>query len=107
MKKRICIISTGGTIEKTYDALRGILTNEVSVLDVMLAGLEHTGLEIARVPLMKKDSLDMTAADHALIAKTAGAMAESFDGVVVVHGTDRLTVTPFRGKSHDPAHRFF
>ncbi|MCA9519165.1 MAG: asparaginase, partial [Myxococcales bacterium] len=92
-KKRICIISTGGTIEKTYDALRGILTNEVSVLDVMLAGLEHPGLEIARVPLMKKDSLDMTAADHALIAKTAGAMAESFDGVVVVHGTDRLTVT--------------
>ncbi|MCB2152676.1 MAG: heme d1 biosynthesis radical SAM protein NirJ, partial [Rhodobacteraceae bacterium] len=24
-----------------------------------------------------------------------------------VEEADRLTVTPFRGKSHDPAHRFF
>lgn len=92
-KKRVCIISTGGTIEKTYDELDGILSNRVSVLDVMLAGLVHQHLEIARVPLMNKDSRDMSDADHSLIARTAGTMAESFDGVVVVHGTDTLTVT--------------
>ena len=33
----------------------------------------------------------MSDADHTLIARTAGAMAELHDGVVVVHGTDRLT----------------
>jgi L-asparaginase len=92
-KRRICIISTGGTIEKTYDELEGVLQNRVSVLDVMLASLELKHLEIVRVPLMRKDSLDMTPEDHFLIARTAAAMAEAHDGVVVVHGTDRLTTT--------------
>lgn len=93
MKKRICIISTGGTIEKTYDELEGVLHNRVAVLDVLLASLVLPHLEIARVPLMNKDSLDMSEADHTLIAETAGAMAKAHDGVIVVHGTDRLTVT--------------
>lgn len=93
VKKRICIISTGGTIEKTYDELEGVLENRVAVLDVMLASLTLSHLEIVRVPLMNKDSLDMSDADHTLIARTAGAMAETHDGVIVVHGTDRLTVS--------------
>jgi len=92
-KKRVCIISTGGTIEKTYDELDGILSNRVSVLDAVLASIVHHGLEIARVPLMNKDSRDMSEADHSLIARTAGTMAESFDGIIVVHGTDTLTTT--------------
>lgn len=92
-RRRICIISTGGTIEKTYDELAGVLQNRVSVLDVMLASLSLGHLEIVRVPLMNKDSLDMTEADHVLITNTAGSMAQGCDGVVVVHGTDRLTVT--------------
>jgi L-asparaginase len=90
MKKRIALISTGGTIEKTYDELSGVLANQVSVLDVMLASLELRGVEIQRVSLMNKDSLDMTADDHTLIADTAGRMAKQNAGVVVVHGTDRL-----------------
>jgi L-asparaginase len=35
----------------------------------------------------------MTPQDHTLIARTAGAMAETHDGVVIVHGTDRLSVS--------------
>ncbi|HAN30031.1 MAG TPA: asparaginase [Myxococcales bacterium] len=89
-KRVIAIISTGGTIEKTYDVLDGVLSNRVSVLDVMLASLELRCLEIVRVPLMNKDSLEMTDRDHKLIAMTAAAMAEAHDGVIVVHGTDRL-----------------
>jgi L-asparaginase len=90
MKHRIALISTGGTIEKTYDELSGVLANQVSVLDVMLASLELRGVEVLRVQLMNKDSLDMTPDDHSLIADTAGRMAKSTSGVVVVHGTDRL-----------------
>src|SRR5690606_33585272 len=45
------------------------------------------------VPLMNKDSLEMTDRDHALIARTAGNLAEAHDGVVIVHGTDRLAET--------------
>jgi L-asparaginase len=91
--KRIALISTGGTIEKTYDALSGLLTNRVSVLDVMLASFDLRGVEIVRVPLMNKDSLEMTPADHFLIAQTAASFAQGHDGVVVVHGTDRLAET--------------
>ena len=92
-KKRIALISTGGTIEKTYDELHGVLDNRTSVLDVVLATLQLQGVEIVRVPLMNKDSLEMTSRDHDLIARTAGSMAEGHDGVVIVHGTDRLAVT--------------
>jgi len=93
MIHRIALISTGGTIEKTYDELSGVLANKATVLDVMLGRLELRGVEITRMQLMNKDSLDMTPDDHTLIARTATAMALSLDGVVVVHGTDRLSVT--------------
>jgi L-asparaginase len=92
-KRRIALISTGGTIEKTYDELSGVLANQVSVLDIMLASLELRGVEVERVALMNKDSLDMTADDHRLIAEMAGRMARDTAGVVVVHGTDRLAVS--------------
>ncbi len=90
MARRIALISTGGTIEKTYDELSGVLANKLSVLDIMLASLELRGVEVQRVQLMNKDSLDMTPDDHTLIAETAGRMATATAGVVVVHGTDRL-----------------
>ncbi len=90
---RIALISTGGTIEKTYDPLSGLLTNGVSVLDVMLGSLELRGLTLERVRLMNKDSLEMTEADHDLIAQAAVLHAQSVDGVVIVHGTDRLATT--------------
>lgn len=93
MKRSIALISTGGTIEKTYDELRGVLSNQVSVLDIMLASLELRGVEIHRVQLMNKDSLDMSPEDHTLIAQTACRLAASHAGVVVVHGTDRLAVS--------------
>jgi L-asparaginase len=91
--RRIALVSTGGTIEKTYDALRGVLENKVSVLDLMLASLELRGVTVSRVPLMNKDSLEMTPADHTLIAETVLAFSKAHDGVVVVHGTDRLAVS--------------
>jgi len=96
MTRRIALISTGGTIEKTYDELRGVLENQVSVLDIMLASLELRGITVHRVPLMNKDSLEMSPEDHTLIAQTAALLAASYDGVVVVHGTDRLAVSGHR-----------
>lgn len=90
---RIALISTGGTIEKTYDELGGVLSNRLSVLDMLLATLDLRGVTIDRVPLMNKDSLDMSEADHDLIADTAELMSRNHDGVVIVHGTDRLAKT--------------
>ena len=90
---RLTLISTGGTIEKTYQSSSGVLRNETSVLDHMLARLELPELNIARIRLMNKDSLDMDAADHTTIANTALAAATDSDGVVIVHGTDRMAET--------------
>lgn len=95
-KRSVALISTGGTIEKTYDELRGVLSNQVSVLDVMLASLELRGVDIHRVQLMNKDSLEMTPEDHTLIAEMAGRLAQAHAGVIVVHGTDRLAVSGHR-----------
>jgi L-asparaginase len=92
-RKRIALVSTGGTIEKTYDELSGVLANRVSVLDMMLASLQLRGVAIERVALMNKDSLEMGEADHDLIARTAQHYAASHDGIVIVHGTDRLATT--------------
>jgi L-asparaginase len=103
--KHIVLVGTGGTIEKTYDVLRGVMENTVSVLDVMLASLELRGVTIERLRLMNKDSLEMTTADHQLIAETVRACAERADGVVVVHGTDRLAVSGERCVELIPAPR--
>lgn len=92
-RKRLALISTGGTIEKTYDELTGVLTNRVSVLDVMLDMLVLEGVELDRLGLMNKDSLEMTDADHQQIAEAALEAARTHDGVVIVHGTDRLART--------------
>ena len=91
--RRIALLSTGGTIEKTYDELSGVLKKEVSVLDVMLASLELRGVAIDRVRLMNKDSLDMSDEDHTLIANSVRDRTRTHDGVVVVHGTDRLALS--------------
>lgn len=91
--KRIALISTGGTIEKTYDELSGVLDNKVAVLDVMLSQLELRGVDLHRVRLMNKDSRDMTDDDHTFIADTAIEFLREFDGAVIVHGTDRLAIT--------------
>ncbi|MCS6799706.1 MAG: asparaginase [Myxococcota bacterium] len=91
--RRIALVSTGGTIEKTYDELSGRLTQGVTVLDWILATLDLEGVELTRVRLMNKDSLEMTREDHEAIARTAAELDATHDGVVIVHGTDRLAVT--------------
>ena len=92
-RKNIVLVTTGGTIEKTYDALGGVLENRVSNLDVMLANLELGGVEMSRIALMNKDSLDLTPEDLELILVTVAEQVRRHVGVVVVHGTDRLSET--------------
>ncbi len=88
--KRVALITTGGTIEKTYDIFSGTLANHVSNLEMMLSQLELRGVELYRVPLMNKDSLEMSPQDHKRIAASVVDESAEVDGVIVVHGTDRL-----------------
>jgi len=92
MSFKVAVIRTGGTIEKTYDEYSGILSNNVGILDMMISFLEIS-MEITQIELMSKDSLDMTEKDHKAIAERVLLEQEKYDGIIIVHGTDTLSVT--------------
>ncbi len=90
---KICIIGTGGTIEKTYDETDGSLRNVESVLDSILVRLRLHDLDIRHIELMSKDSLDLTDADREKIVASVVSEMDEADAIIVVHGTDTLSVT--------------
>lgn len=90
---RVTILTTGGTIEKTYDETDGSLRNVRSVLHDVLSRMRLPDLESRHVPVMSKDSLEMTEADRGVILAAVGDALASADAVIVVHGTDTLALT--------------
>lgn len=92
--RRVTLISTGGTIEKTYDEVTGTLSNRSSIVSQMLRGLRLEDTRLCLISLMSKDSLDLTDEDRRKIVETVAPLAAEEDhGVVVLHGTDTLCVT--------------
>ncbi len=99
--RHITLITTGGTIEKTYDERSGELTNRRSIVGRMVRRLRLEDTKVSTLELMSKDSLHLTDADRSRIIealRAAGAMADghpplSGSGVVILHGTDTLTTT--------------
>ena len=90
---RLTILTTGGTIDKTYNEFDGSLANSRSVLDVILGSLRLPDLFVRHVVVMHKDSLDMTEDDRLLILKAVKDALPNSDAVVVLHGTDTLSKT--------------
>lgn len=86
----ILVLTTGGTIDKAYfDAL-----SEYQIVDSGIPALlkeARVALPLRVVELMRKDSLELTPADRALIADTARAAPET--RIVITHGTDTMTET--------------
>ncbi len=91
--RTLTLITTGGTIEKTYDEMTGELTNRMSVVRRMLEQLRLEDTRISIVELMQKDSLHMTDDDRAAIVEAVRSSAASSDAIVILHGTDTLTTT--------------
>lgn len=90
----ISIITTGGTIEKTYNEQDGSLANRGTILKNKILSkmrLPHTHIEV--FPLMNKDSLYMTEEDRELIFKTISEHLKQNIPIVVLHGTDTMTLT--------------
>jgi L-asparaginase len=88
--QRIAIFTTGGTIDKVYfDAKGGYEVGGPVVRQV----LEHAraGGDIPVVELLRKDSLEMTDADRALIRSAIAA--SDFQRIVLTHGTDTMVAT--------------
>ncbi len=89
----VTILTTGGTIEKTYDESDGSLRNEQSILDQICDGLRLPDLHIRHVPIMNKDSLEMTDTDRDAILAAAREVPDDQDAVLILHGTDTLAQT--------------
>ena len=93
-QKKVVIISTGGTIEKTYDELDGSLYNRGAFLKETLTTrirLPHTEFEY--FSLMSKDSLDMDENDRKIICEEVRKFSALGHPVIVIHGTDTMEVT--------------
>ncbi len=89
----ISILSTGGTIEKTYDETDGSMRNVKSVLDDILLRLRLFNLNIRHTNLMSKDSLHLTDEDRGIILAAVRYAMGQADAIIVVHGTDTLSTT--------------
>lgn len=89
----IAILSTGGTIEKTYDETTGALRNVGPVLEHVLDSLRLPDLTWRHLSIMSKDSLDMNDEDRRLILSAVRQSLPTADAILVVHGTDTLSLT--------------
>jgi len=89
----IYVITTGGTIEKGYSERSGSVGNFHNKIEQYLRLLRLPDSEVNVVPLLNKDSLEMTDVDRALILATVkGLLAESAP-IVITHGTDTMVET--------------
>ena len=95
-ERRIAVLTTGGTIEKSYDEYTGELANHRSIVRRTLARLRLSGAEVSVHELMSKDSLDLTDDDRQTILDATReqlALSPPPTGVVILHGTDTLSIT--------------
>ena len=95
----VSIVTTGGTIAKTYNEADGSLCNDRPVVESILAGLRLPDITLRFQHILSKDSLELTDDDRRLIVATVKRAAEVTDAVVIAHGTDTLEITG--AKLHD------
>jgi L-asparaginase len=86
----IRVLVTGGTFDKEYNELTGALYFKDTHLQEMLR-LGRSRVDVSVRTLMMIDSLEMTAADRALIVEQCRESAEA--RILVTHGTDTMVET--------------
>lgn len=86
----ILVVTTGGTIDKVYfDAKSHYEVGESVVGDLLRQARVRLPYEM--LSLLRKDSLEITDADRAMVRERVDARPER--RVVVTHGTDTMTDT--------------
>lgn len=90
----VILITTGGTIEKTYNEFDGSLENKgTSIKNRILSKMRLPYTNILVHPLLSKDSLYMTDEDRNLIAQTIVEKSKENKPIVVLHGTDTMALS--------------
>jgi L-asparaginase len=87
---KVEVIATGGTIDKVYfDALSEFKIGESQVPEVFEEA--NVGFEFHLTSLLKKDSLELSDSDRALIRQCV--LNSDADKILITHGTDTMVVT--------------
>lgn len=90
----VILITTGGTIEKTYNEFDGSLANRgTSIKNRILTKMRLPYTNIIVHAVMSKDSLYMTDEDRQIIAATVKDEMTKGSPIVILHGTDTMHVT--------------
>jgi L-asparaginase len=89
----IYIVTTGGTIEKTYSEQTGSVANVDNKIQRYLDFLRLPDCEIFVVPLLNKDSLEMADRDRKLVLDTVKGLLSEGAPIIVTHGTDTMVET--------------
>jgi L-asparaginase len=91
--RTIYVLTTGGTIEKRYSEQEGAVLNDGSKIGQYLERLRLPDTDVQVVPVMNKDSLEMTADDRAELVARLAELLPSGCPVVITHGTDTMAET--------------
>ena len=100
---KVIVITTGGTIEKVYSEQTSTVENLDNQIDRYLGRLRLPDCEVRVVPLMNKDSLEMTDDDRSAILGLIEQMLSERSAVVISHGTDTMVQTGLYLKDSLPA----
>lgn len=88
--KQLKIITTGGTIDKLYfDSLSEYQIGKPIIGELLQS--YNVGFDFELVPLLKKDSLDLTDEDRSLIRSVVEKSSEQH--FLITHGTDTMVET--------------
>jgi len=84
------IFTTGGTIDKVYfDAKSTFEVGESPILDVLREA--NLCIDYQITPLLRKDSLELTDEDRALVRQAV--LDSTASQIVITHGTDTMIAT--------------
>jgi L-asparaginase len=99
----IHLITTGGTIEKAYSEQSGAVQNSASKIGHYLMLLRLPDCDVRVIPLMNKDSLEMTSEDRARVVAEMARLLPDNHPIVITHGTDTMVDTGLHIQNAFPA----
>jgi L-asparaginase len=91
--QRIYLISTGGTIEKVYSEQTGAVENLATKIDRYFRLLRLPDADVKTIPLMNKDSLEMTDEDRRSVLEAVHMALREPAPILITHGTDTMVET--------------
>ncbi len=91
--RRVYLLTTGGTIEKVYSEQTGTVQNIERKIERYFRFLRLPGTEIQVIPLMNKDSLEMTDADRGKVLEAVRKALRDPAPILITHGTDTMVAT--------------